>query len=90
MLYWQEPGGVVLAGDSTVAPGPRQGLDPPRLVRPPTMNTEADEGLREMWRTFEKPLRTVCPLHGAVYVDRDDIEEVMRPLIEDESMGPMT
>ena len=90
VLYWAEHGGVVLAGDSAVAPGPQQGLDPPRLVRAPSMNAEADQGLQEHWRDFDKPLRTVCPLHGATYVDRDDLEEIMRPLIEGEPMGPMT
>ena len=30
VLYSERHGGVVLAGDSAVAPGPRQGLDPPR------------------------------------------------------------
>ena len=89
VLYWEEHGGIVLAGDSAVAPGPQQGLDPPRLVRPPAMNGEADEGLRELWRNFDKPLRTICPLHGATYVDRDDLEEIMTPLVEGESMGPM-
>lgn len=90
VLYWGEHGGVMLAGDSAVAPGPQQGLDPPRLVRPPAMNAEADQGLREQWRTFDKPLRSICPLHGATYVDRDDLQEIMRPLLESESMGPMT
>lgn len=90
VLYWEEHGGVVLAGDSAVAPGPQQGLDPPRLVRPPAMSAEADEDLRERWRNFERPIRTVGPLHGATYVDRDDMQEIMHPLIEGESMGPMT
>lgn len=89
VLYWGEQGGVALAGDSAVAPGPQQGLDPPRLVRAPALNPEADEGLRELWRTFDKPLRTVCPLHGSVYVDREDLEGIMRPLLEGESMEPM-
>ena len=89
VLYWEEHGGIVLAGDSAVAPGPQQGLDPPRLVRPPAMNAEADENLRELWQNFGKPIRTVCPLHGATYVDRDDMEEIMHPLIEGEPMGPM-
>ena len=52
VLYWGEHGGVVLAGDSAVAPGPQQGLDSPRLVRPPAMNAEADGNLRELWRNF--------------------------------------
>ena len=90
VLYWQEHGGVVLAGDSAVGPGPRQDPEPPRLIRAPAMNAEADENLRKLWRNFEKPIRTLGPLHGAVYVDRDDIQEIMHPLIEGEPMGPMT
>ncbi|CAN5558228.1 hypothetical protein BH24ACT22_BH24ACT22_09570 [soil metagenome] len=90
LLYWENHGGVAFAGDSAVGPGPKQDPDPPRLVRAPAINAEADEGLRELWRTFDKPLRTVCPLHGAVYLDRDDMKEIMHPLFEGDSMGPMT
>ena len=89
VLYREERGGVVLAGDSAVAPGPEQEPEPPRLIRPPAASAEADEGLRERWRTFGRHVRTVCPLHGAVYVDRDDIDDIMRPLVEGEPMGPM-
>ncbi len=90
LLYWKEHGGILLAGDSAVGPGPRQDPEPLRLIRAPAINVEADEGLRESWSNFDRPVRTVGPLHGSVYVDRDDIEKIVRPLIDGEPMGPMT
>ena len=86
MLYSGSHGGFLLAGDSAVGPGPRQDSEPPRLVRAPATGEEAEEKLKEQWRTFDRPLRSICPLHGAVYVDRSDLEEIMRPLAEGESM----
>lgn len=86
MLYAEKHGGFVLAGDSAVGPGPRQGLQPPRLERPPTISETADQHLRDLWRSFGRPLRTILPLHGATYVDRDDLAEIMQPLIEGAAM----
>jgi len=83
VLYRERNGGVMLAGDSAVGPGPRQDPDPPRLLLPPATSAER---LRQTWRTFGRPLRSVCPLHGATYVNRDDLAGIMRPLIEGESM----
>jgi glyoxylase-like metal-dependent hydrolase (beta-lactamase superfamily II) len=86
VLYRERNGGVMLAGDSAVGPGPRQDQDPPRLLLPPATSDENAEKLREAWRTFGRPLRSVCPLHGTAYADRDDLPEITRPLIEGESM----
>ena len=89
VLYSESHGGFLLAGDSAVGPGPRQDPTPPRLVRAPATNAESEEGLKEQWHALTnsgRPLRTICPLHGTLYVDRDDISEIMRPLIEGESM----
>ena len=88
MLYWSEHGGVLLAGDSAVAPGPRQALEPPRLERPLGPTQAMTDELAEKWRDFDKPLRTVCPLHGVPYVDRDDLDDIMRSLYEAEPMDP--
>ena len=88
MLYWSEHGGVLLAGDSAVAPGPRQDLEPPRLERPLGPSQAMTDELADKWRSFNKPLRTICPLHGVPYVDRDDLSEIMRTLYEGEPMNP--
>ena len=88
MLYWPAHGGVLLAGDCAVGPGPRQSQVPPRLERSPGPTEEMTERLAEQWRTFDKPLRTVCPLHGTVYQDRDDLVEIMRPLYAEPPMDP--
>ena len=90
VLCW-EPGGVVLAGDSAVAPGPRQEPDPPRLVRPPARDAAADRALADRWRRLfdERAVRTVAPLHGAVYADRDDLPAIAAPLWDGEPMDPM-
>lgn len=88
MLYRRERGGVLLAGDSAVAPGPRQDRQPPRLERPLGPTQAMTDGLAERWRSFDKPLRTICPLHGVPYVDRDDLQAIMRPLYDAEPMNP--
>ena len=88
MLYWPRRGGVLLAGDCAVGPGPRQDQEPPRLERSPGPTEEMSDQLARAWRTFSKPLRTVCPLHGTVYRDRDDLAQIMRPLSEEPPMDP--
>ncbi len=88
MLYWTEHGGVLLAGDCAVGPGPRQDQEPPRLERSPGPTEAMTERLAEQWRTFSRPLRTICPLHGTVYQDRDDLAEIMRPLYDAPPMDP--
>ena len=88
MLYWSEHGGVLLAGDCAAGPGPRQDQEPPRLERTPGPTEEMTEQLAEQWRMFSRPLRTVCPLHGTLYQDRDDLGEIMRPLYDAPPMDP--
>jgi glyoxylase-like metal-dependent hydrolase (beta-lactamase superfamily II) len=66
MLYSGNHGGFLLAGDSAVGPGPRQEQDPPRLIRPPATTGETEEGVKERWRAFGKPLRTICSLQRGV------------------------
>ena len=91
VLHWTVHGGVVLAGDSAVAPGPEQAPEPPRLIRPPGMSHAVDLAFRDRWRRLfdERPVRTVAPLHGAVYADRDDIRAVASSLWDGDPMPPM-
>ena len=86
MLHSAKHGGLVLAGDSAVAPGPKQDVHPPRLERPPTISPEADDALQDFWRSLDRPLRSILPLHGVPYTDRDDLDAIMRPLIEGKPM----
>ena len=72
MLYWPQHGGVLLAGDSAVAPGPGQDQKPLRLERSLGPTRAMTAGLAERWRSFDKPPRTICPLHGVPYTDRSD------------------
>ena len=88
MLLWSAHGGVLLAGDCAVGPGPRQDQEPPRLERSPGPTETMTEQLAEQWRTFSRPLRTVGPLHGTVYQDRDDLADIMRPLYDAPPMDP--
>ena len=91
MLYWPAQGGALLAGDSAVGPGPRQNAEPARLERPLGPTRAMTDALAEAWRTLVltgKPLRSLLPLHGAPYVDRDDLSSIMRPLYEGEPMNP--
>ena len=73
VLYVPEPGGVLLAGDGAVAPGPGQAAEPPRLERP-KMAAEAEAVFRAAWQklTDRLPLAAVLPLHGQAYL-RDDL-----------------
>ena len=88
MLYWPSHGGVLFAGDCAVGPGPRQNPEPPRLERSPGPTEAMTERLAEQWRAFDKPLRAVCPLHGTIYQDRDDLADIMRPLSEEPPIDP--
>ena len=88
MLYRRERGGVLLAGDSAVAPGPRQNQEPPRLERPLGPTQAMTDGLAGRWRSFDKLLQTICPLHGVPYVDRGDLQDIMCPLYDVEPMNP--
>ena len=88
MLYWPEHGGVLLAGDCAAGPGPRQDQEPPRLERTPGPTQAMTEQLAEQWRAFDRPLRTVCPLHGTIYQDREDLADIMRSLYDAPPMDP--
>ena len=88
MLYWAAHGGVLLAGDCAVGPGPRQDQKPPHLERSPGPTEAMTERLAEQWRVFDKSLRTICPLHGTIYQDRNDLTAIMRPLSEEPPMDP--
>lgn len=79
---------LLLTGDSAVAPGPRQDEEPPRLERPLGPSQAMTDELADEWRSFDRPLRTICPLHGVPYVDRDDLGKIMRTLYEAEPMNP--
>ncbi len=90
MLYTERHGGVVLAGDSAVGPGPKQPEGARRLERPPTISDDADAQLRALWKDWDRPLSAVLPLHGQTYLQADlpneDLRAVMRPLWEEEAM----
>lgn len=68
MLYLAEAGGVLLAGDGAVAPGPEQDPQPPRLERP-KMADAADARFKDLWQRLAArlPLDAVLPLHGRAY-----------------------
>jgi glyoxylase-like metal-dependent hydrolase (beta-lactamase superfamily II) len=74
MLYTPEHGGILLTGDSAVAPGPMQPDEASPLARPPGRTADEDAAMVERWRGFHRePLTTLAPLHGHVYVDHGDI-----------------
>ena len=83
-------GGVLLTGDSAVAPGPMQPDDAAPLTRPPAPGpgfSPTDEEVCARWRAllaeWERTAapRTLAPLHGEVYANRDDIPELVRGLL---------
>ena len=69
MLYLADEGGILLAGDSAVAPGPEQAAEPPRLERP-KMAEEAERPFLDAWEKLAArlPLAAVLPLHGRRYL----------------------
>ena len=90
MLYWSHHGGVLFAGDSAVAPGPKQEQEPPRLLRPKMGDEKTDRDFKERWQTIakERQINSVLPLHGTAYVEREDIQEIVAAIWRQEPMNP--
>ena len=98
MLSTPAFGGVLLTGDSAVAPGPMQPDGTPPLVRPPAPPapfSPTDAEVLDRWRALLKRWeaaggapRTLAPLHGEIYVDRDDVPALIAGLLEAEPMTP--
>ena len=90
MLYLADDGGVVLAGDSAVGPGPEQADQTPRLQRP--IKADEDPRFIETWRrTISRlPIAAVLPLHGQGYHarDHDDFAGVVANNWRGEPMDP--
>lgn len=79
VLYAPDGGGVLLAGDCAMGATRAEAAAGVRgLVRPPVMLTVDDGALQRSWRTFDRPLATVCPFHGEPLVD--DVDAVGRAL----------
>ena len=72
MLWIEDAGGVLLAGDCAVGPGPEQGGDDPdhepRLQRP-KMDEEAERAFIPAWHAAvaSHPVAAILPLHGRWY-----------------------
>ena len=71
MLYLADEGGILLAGDSAVGPGPEQSDRTPRLERP--IQADEDPRFLDTWqKTISRlPVAAVLPLHGEAYLRRD-------------------
>jgi hypothetical protein len=98
MLSTPAFGGVLLTGDSAIAPGPMQPDDAPPLARPPAPPppfSPTDEEVQDRWRALLKrwdtdgsPPRTLAPLHGEVYADTADVPALIRSLLDAAPMTP--
>ena len=64
-------GGILLAGDSAVAPGPAQTDRTPRLERP--MAADRDPRFIDRWKHLvdTRPISAILPLHGSGYARED-------------------
>jgi len=81
MVYLAAHGGVLLTGDCAMGPRFDGDVYGTRLVRPPINLMVDDAQLRHGWETFKRPLATVGPYHGGLFVDQGDaMGEVMAPL----------
>jgi glyoxylase-like metal-dependent hydrolase (beta-lactamase superfamily II) len=82
VLYGAENGGFLITGDAAMGPTAGQaasGIE--RVIRPPAQLSVDDGELRQHWLSFERPVTTILPYHGAGYVDRAaDIGRIMAPL----------
>ena len=76
MLWMEDEGGILLAGDCAVGPGPEQGGDdpdaPPRLQRP-KMADEDERRFVPAWHAALASHRVaaILPLHGRCYLASD-------------------
>lgn len=98
MLYTPAFGGVLLTGESAIAPGPMQPDDAPTLQRPPAPPppfSPTDDEVQDRWRDLLRRWeaegstpRTLAPLHGAIYVNRDDVPALVTGLLAADPMTP--
>ena len=98
MLYTPRFGGVLLTGESAIAPGPMQPDDAPPLARPPAppppFSPTDEEGkdrwraLLDRWAAAGAAPRTLAPLHGAVYADADAVPDLIAALIRSGPAAP--
>ena len=86
MIYRRAHGGVLLTGDCAVGPRFDRKDDNPVLVRPPLPLMVDDAQLRRNWETFDRPIATVGPYHGGLFVDQAGaMREVMAPLKQEQA-----
>ena len=90
MLYYSRHGGVLFAGDSAVAPGPKQDLERSRLLRPKMPDEKSDRNFKERWQKLakERQFNSVLPLHGTAYVEHEDISKIVTSIWMQEPMNP--
>ena len=90
MLHLADEGGIVLAGDSAVGPGPEQADQTPRLERP--IGADENPGFVADWRrtVSRLPIVAVLPLHGQAYraADREDFNSIVANIWRGEPMNP--
>lgn len=91
MLYTRDEGGILLAGDCAVGPGPEQSDRTPRLERP--LGADDDPHFAEGWRDVidRLPLAAVLPLHGEAYLRRehpDDFDAIVANIWTGDPMDP--
>lgn len=91
MLYLADEGGILLAGDCAVGPGPEQSDRSPRLERP--SKADEDERFLDTWRkTVDRlPIAAVLPLHGEAYTRAehgDEFDRIVANIWTGEPMDP--
>lgn len=88
MLYLAEQGGILLAGDAAVGPGPEQNPDEPVLQRP-KMSAEAERTFVPAWHraAASLPIAAVLPLHGRPWLASEVGEARFATLLAEVSSG---
>lgn len=90
MLY-RKRDGLLLTGDSAMGTTKLQaasGLR--RLVRTPERTCVSDLQLRDGWRSFDRPISHVAPLHGTPQIGQRDIDLLIAPLVRDAATAGMS
>lgn len=87
MLHLPDEGGILLAGDSAVGPGPEQADRTPRLERP--LGADGDPRFLRIWEESvdRLPLAAVLPLHGAGCLRRHVGDEVFDAIVRNIRTG---
>lgn len=90
MLY-RARDGLLLTGDSamgTTVAQSEQGIR--HLVRAPWQTNADEDGLRRLWKEFDRPVQHIAPLHGTPQIGQSNLKQLMADLYRSETTGDLS